>query len=89
MQTSWKIIDKYQEGDIVYTDVEFIFDDLKPVTVLIPHYKPQTDEDIIIGITNRSVSERRSLLSPSLSTDLPSSDTLPQSSSAPGTINMI
>lgn len=45
---------------IVTTTVEFyINDDI--VIVDIPHFNPQSDDDITIGITNREVSERKKL----------------------------
>lgn len=45
---------------IVTTTVEyFINDDI--VIVDIPHFNPQSNEDITIGISNREVSERKKL----------------------------
>lgn len=45
---------------IVTTTVEFyINDDI--VIVEIPHFNPQSDDDIIIGITNREITERKKL----------------------------
>ena len=43
---------------IVTTTVEYFIND-EIVIVDIPHFNPQSDEDITIGISNREVSERR------------------------------
>ena len=45
---------------IVTTTVEYYIND-EIVIVEIPHFNPQSDEDITIGISNREVSERRKL----------------------------
>ena len=45
---------------IVTTTVEFYIND-EIVIVEIPHFNPQSDDDITIGITNREVSERKKL----------------------------
>jgi len=45
---------------IVITKVEYYIND-EIVIVEIPHFNPQSDEDITLGITNREVSERKKL----------------------------
>jgi hypothetical protein len=45
---------------IVTTTVEYYIN-YNIVIVEIPHFNPQSDEDITIGITNREVSERKKL----------------------------
>jgi hypothetical protein len=45
---------------IVTTKVEYYIND-EIIIVEIPHFNPQSDEDIAIGISNREVSERRKL----------------------------
>ena len=42
--------------------MDFLLDGTEAFTIDIPHFQPQSDDDIIIGITNRSISERRSRL---------------------------
>lgn len=44
----------------VFTTIEYDFDGIK-VTVEVPHFMPQSEDDIILGINNRGVSERRKL----------------------------
>ena len=43
----------------VTTSVEFIFDDNDPIVLDVAHFNPQNDDDILIGIQNRAISERR------------------------------
>lgn len=45
---------------IVTTKVEYYIN-YNIVIVEIPHFNPQSDEDITIGISNREVSERKKL----------------------------
>ena len=45
---------------IVTTTVEYYIN-YNIVIVEIPHFNPQSDEDITIGISNREVSERKKL----------------------------
>jgi hypothetical protein len=44
--------------ETVFTTVEYEFDGT-PVVVEVAHFMPMSEEDIIIGIENREVSERR------------------------------
>jgi hypothetical protein len=48
-----------ENGDFTtYVEVEFIFDGyIKNITI--PVFNPSTDEDILIGVTNRSITEFR------------------------------
>lgn len=65
MTTEWTITKKWQnEGDTdtTWTTVDFLLDGTEAFTIDIPHFQPQSDDDIIIGITNRSISERRDRL---------------------------
>lgn len=65
MTTEWTITKKWQnEGDTdtTWTTVDFLLDKTEAFTIDIPHFQPQSDDDIIIGITNRSISERRGRL---------------------------
>lgn len=64
VSTTFKILDKKEDinenqDKTVTTKVEYTFDEKDIVTVEISHFNPQSDDDIIIGINNRSVSERR------------------------------
>lgn len=45
---------------IVTTTVEYYIND-EIIIVEIPHFNPQSDNDIIIGITNREITERKKL----------------------------
>ena len=65
MTTEWTITKKWQnEGDTdtTWTTVDFVLDDTVTFTIDVPHFQPQSDDDIIIGVTNRSISERRDRL---------------------------
>lgn len=42
----------------VITTVEYEFGDDK-VILEIPHFNPQTEDDILLGISNREISEKR------------------------------
>lgn len=64
--TTFKILSKTEnvnerQEKTVTTKVEYTFDEKDIVIVDIAHFNPQSDDDIIIGINNRSVSERRKL----------------------------
>ncbi len=61
METKYKIIG----GDtttitntIVNTEVEFTFEDGTVEVIIIPHFNPIDDEDIIKGIENRFITEQ-------------------------------
>jgi len=47
------------DNNIVITEVEYTFDDNDPIIISISHFKPESDDDILIGIQNRAISERR------------------------------
>lgn len=49
-----------QVEETIFTTVEYDFDGVI-VEVEIPHFMPQSKEDIILGIENRAVSEQRKL----------------------------
>lgn len=58
METNWKILEISQDGDIVLTKVQYTFD-VDVIEIDVIHFQPKSADDIVIGITNRSVSERR------------------------------
>jgi hypothetical protein len=63
MKTSWEILSKtQQDADTVVTEVRYQFDDNTPFIISIAHFRPESDVDILIGIANRAVSERRDRL---------------------------
>ena len=43
----------------VTTSVEYVFDNNPPIVLEVPHVNPQSDDDILVGIQNRAISERR------------------------------
>jgi hypothetical protein len=47
------------DNNIVITEVEYAFDDHDPIVISVTHFKPESDDDILIGIQNRAISERR------------------------------
>lgn len=49
-----------QADDTLVTTVEYDFDGEK-VTVDVPHFQPQSKEDVITGIVNRAASEKNKL----------------------------
>jgi hypothetical protein len=64
--TTFKILDKSEvlnenNEKTVTTKVEYLFDEKDTITVDISHFNPKSDDDILLGINNRSVSERRKL----------------------------
>lgn len=53
-ETTWETI-------TVNTNVEYDFGDLGKHIVEVSHFNPQTEADIIKGIENRAISERKQL----------------------------
>jgi hypothetical protein len=47
------------DNNIVITEVEYTFDDNDPIVISVTHFKPGSDDDILIGIQNRAITERR------------------------------
>ena len=78
MKTTWEILSKVQQNDdTVVTEVRYQFDDNTPFIVSIAHFRPDSDVDILIGIANRAVSERRDRLGDTgldIMPNLPSND---------------
>ena len=64
---TYSIKNKRQEGDTLFTFIEYIFtveaDGIgKSIEVSVPHFQPQSIEEIVLGINNRAASELRALL---------------------------
>ena len=57
---SYRILEVSQEAETVTTKVRYDFNG-KLVEVDIPHFAPQTEDDVIDGIENRMASEQRKL----------------------------
>ena len=57
---TYKIISKRQDSDTLFTTVEYNFDGVI-LTIDVPHFQPQSAEEVITGIENRGASEERKL----------------------------
>lgn len=58
---SYKIISQEQKEDILYTKVEYTFSDGSTGEFNIPHFRPETEADVLAGIENRELSEQAKL----------------------------
>lgn len=56
----YKILSRENFGDTINTVVEYNYDGVI-VEVNIAHFMPESEADIILGIENRAVSEKRKL----------------------------
>lgn len=54
----YKIKSTKSVHDTLFTEVEYTLDNGTIVTRSIPHFQPQTKEDVIVGIENRFASEQ-------------------------------
>ena len=54
---TYKILSTRTVGETLFTEVEYDFDGTI-VTVDVPHFMPQTSQDVITGIVNRATSEQ-------------------------------
>ena len=57
---TYKILNIQANEETITTTIEYNFDGVI-VTVNIPHFMPQNESDIEIGILNRAASEKRKL----------------------------
>jgi len=53
------------EDKIITTEVEFTLSDGSVKTLTIPHFQPETREDVIVGIENNEICLEKDLLIPS------------------------
>ena len=58
---SYTIISSEQQGETIKTLVEFTLSDNSVIEINIPHFAPQSKEDITLGIQNRELSEENKL----------------------------
>lgn len=54
---TYTILNTRTVGEILFTEVEYDFDGTV-MTIEIPHFMPQTSEEVITSIVNRAVSEQ-------------------------------
>lgn len=55
----YTILSAKQVEDHIFTEVKYDFDDGTSATVSIPHFQPQSKDDVLLGITNRLMSENK------------------------------
>lgn len=53
------------EDTTIITEVEFTLSDGSKKTLIIPHFRPDTKEDVVIGIQNNEICLEQDLLLPS------------------------
>ena len=56
---TYKILLVKKMEDLVMTDVQFVFNSGKSTTVSISHFQPANRADVMQGIANRFLSERK------------------------------
>lgn len=55
----YTILGAKQLEDHIVTEVKYDFDDGQSETVTIPHFQPKTTDEIVQGIVNRGISEKK------------------------------
>lgn len=77
MKTSWEILNTVQiDDDTIITTVEIIIDDNPSYIIDIPHFRAEDEDEIIMNVVNRTLSERKTINQPVISQPLISQPTM-------------